>query len=106
MASSPAHLRALIDALGDPPVFCDTLHMEISVAKTKVVVVSAAASPTVVFYLQWPASGAGSYLQVSCTLTLQATYLILSLLCEPRQQDLGLCCNNGTLSCSVGIQST
>ncbi len=39
-------MQALINALG---VFCDTLHMEISVAKTKVMVVSAAASPTVVF---------------------------------------------------------
>ena len=94
MASSSAHLQALIDALD---VFCDTLHMEVSVAKTKVMVVSAAVSPTVVFL---PSS------IWACTLTLRATCLILSLLCEPRQQDLGLWCNNGTLSCSVGIQST
>ncbi|KAL3144032.1 hypothetical protein ABBQ32_003836 [Trebouxia sp. C0010 RCD-2024] len=37
MASSPAHLQALIDALGD---FSDMLYMEISVAKTRVMVVS------------------------------------------------------------------
>ena len=41
MASSPAHLQALIDALA---AFCATLHMEVSVLKTKVMVVSA--SPT------------------------------------------------------------
>ena len=40
MASSPAHLQALIDALA---AFCDTLHIEINVLKTKVMVVSAVA---------------------------------------------------------------
>ena len=44
--SSPAHLQALIDARG---VFCGTLHMEISVAKTQVMVVLIAASPAVTF---------------------------------------------------------
>ena len=37
MASSPEHLHALIDALA---IYCVTLHMEINVAKTKVMVVS------------------------------------------------------------------
>jgi len=46
MASSPAHLQALIDALG---VFCAMLHMEISVANTRVMVVSKSACPSVVF---------------------------------------------------------
>ena len=45
MASSPEHLQALIDALG---VFCDMLHMEISVAKTRVMVVSKSARPSIV----------------------------------------------------------
>ena len=46
MASSPEHLQALIDALG---VFCNMLHMEISVAKTRVMVVSKAVCPSAVF---------------------------------------------------------
>ena len=37
MASSPEHLQALIDALA---AYCATLHMEINVAKPKVMVVS------------------------------------------------------------------
>ena len=37
MASSPEHLQALIDASA---VYCATLHKEINVAKTKVMVVS------------------------------------------------------------------
>ena len=37
LAGSPQHLQALIDALVG---YCDTLHIEISVAKTKVMVVS------------------------------------------------------------------
>ncbi len=37
MASSLEHLQGLIDALG---VFCNTIYMEISVAKTKVMIVS------------------------------------------------------------------
>ena len=41
MATSPAHLQALVDALA---AFCNTLHMEISVLKTKVMVVSASPS--------------------------------------------------------------
>jgi len=36
MASSPEHLQALIDALSS---YCAILHMEISVPKTKVMVV-------------------------------------------------------------------
>lgn len=46
MASSPAHLQALLDALA---AFCHTLHMEVSVAKTKVMVVAAGATSPVVF---------------------------------------------------------
>ena len=46
MASSPAHLQALLDALAG---FCHTLHMEVSVAKTKVMVVAAGVSSPVVF---------------------------------------------------------
>ena len=38
-AGSPLHLQALIDSLSD---FCHTLHMDISIAKTKVMVVSSA----------------------------------------------------------------
>jgi len=45
LTGSPPHLKALIDALVS---YCATLHMEISVAKTKVMVVSksSAGSPT------------------------------------------------------------
>ena len=46
MASSPAHLQALLDALA---AFCHTLHMEVSVVKTKVMVVAAGATSPVVF---------------------------------------------------------
>jgi len=46
MASSPAHLQALLDALA---MFCHTLHMEVSVAKTKVMVVAAGVSSPIVF---------------------------------------------------------
>ena len=46
MASSPAHLQALLDALA---LFCQTLQMEISVAKTKVMVVAAGTSFPAVF---------------------------------------------------------
>ena len=48
MASSPEHLQALIDALA---IYCATLHMEINVAKTKVMVVSNLLSECL---LQWP----------------------------------------------------
>ena len=37
MASSPEHLQALIDALFS---YCAALHMEISVPKTKITVIS------------------------------------------------------------------
>ena len=46
MASSPAHLQALLDALA---AFCHTLHMEVSVAKTKVMVVAPVVSSPIVF---------------------------------------------------------
>ncbi len=46
MASSPEHFQALIDAL---PSYCAFLHMEISVLKTKVVVVSPVPAPAVAF---------------------------------------------------------
>lgn len=46
MATSPAHLQALIDALA---AFCNTLHMEISVLKTKVMVVSTSPSSSASF---------------------------------------------------------
>ncbi|DBB02820.1 TPA: hypothetical protein ACH3X1_016715 [Trebouxia sp. C0004] len=46
MASSPEHLQALIDALSS---YCAILHMEISVLKTKVMVVSPVPAPAVAF---------------------------------------------------------
>ena len=46
LASSPEHLQALIDALA---AYCATLHMEISVPKTKVMIVSAVPAPAVTF---------------------------------------------------------
>ncbi len=46
MASSPEHLQALIDALSS---YCAILHMEISVLKTKVMVVSSVPAPAVAF---------------------------------------------------------
>ncbi len=46
MASSPEQLQALIDALSS---YCAILHMEISVPKTKVMVVSPVPAPAVVF---------------------------------------------------------
>ncbi len=46
MASSPEHLQALIDALSS---YCAVLHMEISVLKTKVMVVSPVPAPAVAF---------------------------------------------------------
>ena len=46
MASSSEHLQALLDALA---AFCDTLQMELNVAKTKVMVVAARVSSSVVF---------------------------------------------------------
>jgi len=45
-ASTPAQLQALIDALA---AYCQTIHMQISVPKTKVMVVSAATPPPVTF---------------------------------------------------------
>ncbi len=46
MASSPEHLQALIDALSS---YCAVLHMEISVLKTKVMIVSPVPAPAVAF---------------------------------------------------------
>ena len=46
LASSPEQLQALIDALA---AYCTTLQMEISVPKTKVMVVTAMAAPVVAF---------------------------------------------------------
>ncbi|DBB04078.1 TPA: hypothetical protein ACH3X1_013131 [Trebouxia sp. C0004] len=46
MASSPEHLQALIDALSS---YCAILHMQISVPKTKIMVVSPVAAPAVAF---------------------------------------------------------
>ena len=46
LASSPGQLQALIDALA---AYCTTLQMEISVPKTKVMVVSAVPAPVVTF---------------------------------------------------------
>ncbi|DBA91826.1 TPA: hypothetical protein ACH3X1_015963 [Trebouxia sp. C0004] len=46
MASSPEHLQALIDALSS---YCAILHMEISILKTKVMVVSPVPAPAVAF---------------------------------------------------------
>ena len=46
MASSPAHLQALIDALA---AFFHTLHMEVNVSKTKVMIVSAAPPDPITF---------------------------------------------------------
>ncbi|DBA94454.1 TPA: hypothetical protein ACH3X1_002049 [Trebouxia sp. C0004] len=46
MASSPEHLQALIDALSS---YCAILHMEISILKTKVMVVSPVPVPAVAF---------------------------------------------------------
>ena len=46
MASSPEHLQALIDALSS---YCAVLHMEISVLKTKVMIVSHVPAPAVAF---------------------------------------------------------
>ncbi len=46
MASSPTHLQALIDALSS---YCAVLHMEVSVPKTKVMVVSPVPAPAVAF---------------------------------------------------------
>ena len=46
LASSPERLQALIDALA---AYCATLQMEISVPKTKVMVVSAVPAPVVTF---------------------------------------------------------
>ena len=46
LASSPEQLQALIDALA---AYCATLQMEISVPKTKVMVVSAVSAPAVNF---------------------------------------------------------
>ena len=45
-ASLPQQLQALIDALA---AFCHTLHMQVSVAKTKSMVVSAGSSPSATF---------------------------------------------------------
>ena len=47
MASSPEHLQALIDALSS---YCAVLHMEISVPKTKVLIVSPVPVPAVAFH--------------------------------------------------------
>ncbi len=46
MASSPEHLQALVDAMSS---YCAILHMEISVLKTKVMVVSPVPAPAVAF---------------------------------------------------------
>ena len=46
MASSPEQLQALIDALSS---YCANLHMEISMPKTKIVVVSPVPTPAVAF---------------------------------------------------------
>ena len=46
LASSPEQVQALIDALA---AYCTTLQMEISVPKTKVMVVSAVPAPVVTF---------------------------------------------------------
>ena len=46
LASSPEQLQALIDALA---AYCATLQMEISVPKTKVMIVSAVLAPVVPF---------------------------------------------------------
>ena len=46
MASSPEQLQALIHALSS---YCATLHMEVSVPKTKVMVVSPVPAPAVAF---------------------------------------------------------
>ena len=46
LASSPEQLQALIDALA---AYCATLQMEISVPKTKVMVVTAVPAPVVAF---------------------------------------------------------
>ena len=46
MASSPEQLQALIDALSS---YCVILHMEISVPKTEVIVVSLVPAPAVAF---------------------------------------------------------
>ena len=46
MASSPAHLQALIDAL---TAFFHVLHMEVNVSNTKIMIVSAVAPAPVTF---------------------------------------------------------
>ena len=51
LASSPGQLQALIDALA---AYCTTLQMEISVPKTKVMVVSAVPAPVVTFTCNGP----------------------------------------------------
>ena len=46
IASSPEQLQALIDALSS---YCAILHMEISVPKTKIIIVSPVLAPAAAF---------------------------------------------------------
>ncbi len=106
MAGSPQHLQFLIDALVN---YCARLHMEISVAKTKMVVVSNPSAGHLLYRQLFSLAMAFLWgvLTLSntlvCTFMHQGIYLTLSPLSRQRQLALGVWYSRGILQCGSTV---
>lgn len=108
MAGSPQYLQFLIDALVN---YCARLHMEISVAKTKMMVVSNSSAGHLLYQLILLFSLALAFLwgvltlsnTLVCTFMHQGIYLTLSPLSRQRQLALGVWYSRGILQCGSPV---
>ena len=104
LASSPEQLQALIDALA---AYCATLQMEISVPKTKVMVVSAVPAPAVGFTCNGnPVEQVATFKYLGFISINQALLRILSHQSWRGLVVLGRLSSSTIHCCSVAILST
>ena len=97
LANRPSHLHALIMALAD---YCQELHMQVSIAKTKVTIIGDG-TQTIFTCQNQPLDQVESFKYLGLPFISLVTFLTSSHQSSTKQQRLGQLCSNSMHSCNV-----